>query len=156
LKARSSHKDNSSGGTSPAINVERGAIHHLTPLKTKFCVPPLQSRWIMRLRLIKRMEEGFERKLTLLSAPAGFGKTTLLVDWVNRHKIPVAWFSVDKADNDPMLQNPALQGDCGEFALNDASESVVFKSGYLRYEHFLFEYPEAKRIVRKFLEQNLN
>ena len=59
-------------------------------------------------------------------------------------------------DKDPMLQNPALQGDCGEFALNDASESVVFKSGYLRYEHFLFEYPEAKRIVRKFLEQNLN
>ena len=59
-------------------------------------------------------------------------------------------------DKDPMLQNPALQGDCGEFALNDASESVVFNSGYLRYEHFLFEYPEAKRIVRKFLEKKLN
>jgi LuxR family maltose regulon positive regulatory protein len=48
------------------------------------------------------MDEGFEGKLTLMSAPAGFGKTTLLVDWVHRRKIPVAWFSVDKADNDPL------------------------------------------------------
>jgi len=48
------------------------------------------------------MDEGFEGKLTLTSAPAGFGKTTLLVDWIHRNKIPVAWFSLDKADNDPI------------------------------------------------------
>jgi LuxR family maltose regulon positive regulatory protein len=48
------------------------------------------------------MDEGFKGKLTLISAPAGFGKTTLLVDWVHKHKIPVAWFALDKGDNDPL------------------------------------------------------
>jgi len=48
------------------------------------------------------MDEGFKRKFTLISAPAGFGKTTLLVEWIHRKKIPVAWFSVDKKDNDPV------------------------------------------------------
>ena len=60
------------------------------------------------------------------------------------------------SDKDPWFRNPVLQGDCGEFMLNDASESVVFKSGSLRYEHALLEHPEVKRIVRKFLEQHIN
>ena len=73
---------------------------HLTTLKTKICLPPLRSEWISRPRLDKRMDEGFKRKLTLVSAPAGFGKTTLLVDWIHKNKIPAAWFSVDKRDNE--------------------------------------------------------
>ncbi len=54
-----------------------------------------------RPRLIKQMNEGLERKLTLLSAPAGFGKTTLVSDWVQSLERPVAWVSLDKGDNDP-------------------------------------------------------
>jgi LuxR family maltose regulon positive regulatory protein len=77
-------------------------VQHLMPLRTKLGVPPMRSNWISRSRLEKRMDEGFARKLTLISAPAGFGKTTLLVDWIHRHKIPAAWFSVDKGDNDPL------------------------------------------------------
>jgi len=77
-------------------------MNPFTPLRTKLYVPPLQSKWISRMRLLKRMDEGFERKLTLISAPAGFGKTTLLVEWIHQKKIPVAWFSVDKKDNDPV------------------------------------------------------
>ena len=102
MHTRSSSKNNASGGVSSEINVKWDENQHLTPLKTKLCVPPLRSRWMTRLRLVKRMDEGFNGKLTLISAPAGFGKTTLLVDWIHRHKIPVAWFSVDKADNDPL------------------------------------------------------
>ena len=60
------------------------------------------------------------------------------------------------SDKDPWFQNPVLQGDCGEFMLNDQSESVVFKSGILRYKHELLEHPEVEKIVRKFLEQQLN
>ena len=77
-------------------------IQQLTPLRTKLHVPPLRAGWISRPRLDKRMDEGFARKLTLISAPAGFGKTTLTVEWAHTHKIPVAWFSVDNGDNDPL------------------------------------------------------
>ena len=73
----------------------------LTPLRTKLCVPPLRPNWISRPRLDRRMDEGFERKLTLISAPAGFGKSTLVIDWVHSRKVPAVWFSVDKSDNDP-------------------------------------------------------
>ena len=58
-------------------------------------------------------------------------------------------------DKDPWFQNPVLQGDCGEFMSNDASQSVVFKSGSLRYRHELLEYPKVKDVVQKFLEANL-
>ncbi|MBT8369288.1 MAG: hypothetical protein KJP23_31740 [Deltaproteobacteria bacterium] len=80
MSTRSSTKNAASGGLSHGENVKWDEIQHLTPLITKLCVPPLQSRWIARSRLIKRLDEGFERKLTLIFAPAGFGKTTLLVD----------------------------------------------------------------------------
>ena len=102
MNAKPSSKNDTSGGLCYGETVEWDDNQHLIPLRTKLCVPPLRSGWITRSRLDKRMDEGFTRRLTLLSAPAGFGKTTLLVNWVHEHKIPVAWFSVDKADNDPL------------------------------------------------------
>ena len=68
-----------SDGASTGIDVKWDEIQHVTPLRTKLCILPPRSSWIKGSHLVKRMDEGFARKLTLISAPAGFGKTTLLV-----------------------------------------------------------------------------
>ena len=74
-------------------------------LLTKLSVPSTRASLVVpRLRLSERLEEGLERKLTLLSAPAGCGKSTLLGAWVSEFSgsRPVAWLSLDSADNDPV------------------------------------------------------
>jgi LuxR family maltose regulon positive regulatory protein len=70
---------------------------------TKLSVPSTRASLVPRLRLSERLEEGLERKLTLLSAPAGCGKSTLLGAWASEFSDsrPVAWLSLDSADNDP-------------------------------------------------------
>jgi len=74
----------------------------LPPLNTKFCIPPARPNIVQRTRLVQRIETGIasNHKLTLISAPAGFGKTTLISDWGNETRIPVAWVSLDGGDND--------------------------------------------------------
>jgi len=69
-------------------------------LTTKLYVPPLRENVVLRPHLIERLNEGLRRKLTLVSAPAGFGKTTLLSEWIAAYKGPVAWLSLDEGDND--------------------------------------------------------
>src|SRR5215831_18863748 len=51
-------------------------------LATKLYIPPPRPNVVLRPRLIERLNEGLQRKLTLISAPAGFGKTTLLSEWL--------------------------------------------------------------------------
>jgi LuxR family transcriptional regulator, maltose regulon positive regulatory protein len=68
---------------------------------------PSQARpaSVARPRLIAKLEREAGRKLTLISAPAGFGKTTLLVEWLKSREIcdqSVAWVSLDEGDNDPV------------------------------------------------------
>lgn len=73
-----------------------------TPLLlTKFYIPPPRPEVIRRPRLVERLNEARDRKLTLISAPAGFGKTTLVGEWVAGGERPVAWLSLDDADSDP-------------------------------------------------------
>ena len=70
-------------------------------LATKLYIPPPRPNVVLRPRLIERLNEGLHRKLTLISAPAGFGKTTLVSAWVAGCERPVAWLSLDEGDNDP-------------------------------------------------------
>jgi LuxR family maltose regulon positive regulatory protein len=70
-------------------------------LLTKLHIPPVGNNIVHRSELHEKLNIGLDRKLILISAPAGFGKTTLLSDWINQQKIPTAWFSIDKTDNDP-------------------------------------------------------
>lgn len=88
-------------------------------LKTKLQIPPLLPRCVARYRLIERLNAGLARTpaVTLLSAPAGFGKTVLLTEWLQQlggeqqsaGKSPisestyrVAWLSLDETENDPI------------------------------------------------------
>lgn len=70
-------------------------------LATKLYVPAPRPKSVFRPRLIERLNEGLQGKLTLVSAPAGFGKSTLLSEWIASGQRPAAWLSLDEADNDP-------------------------------------------------------
>lgn len=70
-------------------------------LATKLRIPPQSHHVVPRTRLIDALERGIpEYKLILLSAPAGYGKTTLLSQWAQASRFPVAWLSVSQEDND--------------------------------------------------------
>ena len=71
-------------------------------LKTKLYIPPIRPEIVTRPRLIERLNESLHRKLTLVSAPAGFGKTTLVSGWLLQLDVPTAWVSLDESDNDPV------------------------------------------------------
>ena len=72
-------------------------------LVTKLYVPPPPLKAVLRPRLIERLNEGLAagRQLILISAPAGFGKTTVVSEWVAACEQPVAWLSLDEGDSEP-------------------------------------------------------
>src|SRR5437763_3142887 len=70
-------------------------------LATKLYIPRLRPNVVSRPRLLERLNEGLHRKLTLIAAPAGFGKTTLASAWVVGCNRQVAWLSLDEGDSDP-------------------------------------------------------
>ena len=87
-------------------------------LLTKFYLPHLRAEHLLRPRLTRQLDEVFARKLTLVCAPAGYGKTTLIAEWVAGHTVTlapratpasehasrprVAWLSLDAGDSDPV------------------------------------------------------
>ncbi len=73
-------------------------------LATKLYIPPPRAKIVLRPSLIERLNEGLSLgcKLTLISAPAGFGKTTLVSEWIDSNGRPAAWLSLDEGDGDPV------------------------------------------------------
>lgn len=73
-------------------------------LATKLYIPPPPFKTVARLRLLDRLNDGLAagRKLTLVSAPAGFGKSTLVSEWLASCRRPAAWLSLDEQDSAPV------------------------------------------------------
>lgn len=101
---------------------QRDARPSDVPYLAKVSLPRRRPAIIRRQRLLDLLSEGLERRLTLISAPAGYGKTTLLLDFAQGWTNPVCWYSLDERDHDPPLflrylvaslqqQFPALGGD---------------------------------------------
>ena len=86
---------------SPGHTVPTGPL-----LQTKLYVPRSRPGLVSRARLIERLNQAVDGRLTILSAPAGFGKTTLLTQWLAGDATgapPAAWVSLDQSDNEPTL-----------------------------------------------------
>ncbi len=70
-------------------------------ISTKTHIPVLRKSLVARPRLIERLNEGMESPLTLVAAPAGYGKTTTVSAWIRQNKVCVTWLSLDEGDNEP-------------------------------------------------------
>jgi LuxR family transcriptional regulator, maltose regulon positive regulatory protein len=94
------------------LQVDHAAVQQIEPalvnlmgdplLATKIHFPRPRSHLMHRPRLTQRLQQGMRRALALISAPVGFGKSTLLSDWLTAGSIPVAWLSLDPQDNEPV------------------------------------------------------
>lgn len=72
-------------------------------LKTKLFIPQPKAHLVRRQHLLARLKSGADCKLVLISAPAGFGKTTLAVEWLSEISTPKVWISLDETENDPVM-----------------------------------------------------
>jgi LuxR family maltose regulon positive regulatory protein len=83
------------------LNIETAYNHNVPAniLSTKLFIPPPRKDLVSRPRLIEALRQGSSNKLTLISAPAGYGKTTLLSEWIDLREMPFGWLSLDQGDN---------------------------------------------------------
>ncbi|HBF40194.1 MAG TPA: helix-turn-helix transcriptional regulator, partial [Firmicutes bacterium] len=71
-------------------------------LQAKLCMPYIGRNIVKRKKIAEKLRLLPDYKLALLSAPAGYGKTTAVVDYLTGENLKLAWLSIDKADNDPL------------------------------------------------------
>jgi LuxR family maltose regulon positive regulatory protein len=118
-------------GERVGMAISPSTLTELPLLRTKISIPQIPSGTIARPRLTERIHRSVEGPLTLLAAPAGFGKTHLLIEWTKETRLPVAWLTLDSDDNDlgrffryliGALQN--LEAGLGEEALEFTQSST--------------------------------
>ena len=103
-------------------------------LVTKLFVPPSRPNLVSRPHLVQKLNEGMQpiRRLTLVSAPAGYGKTTLVAGWLRGLQTRSAWLSLDEGDNDPVrfltYLIAALEQAIGRFSENAQAMLQSFQS----------------------------
>lgn len=106
-------------------------------LFTKFHIPSVRASLVRRDRLIEQLNQGNVCKLILISAAAGFGKTTLLSEWLPQARMPVSWLSLDEDDNEPSrfwtyfvaaLQQSLSEVGESTLAMLRSTESTSFES----------------------------
>lgn len=104
------------------------AFDHLASriLETKIFIPQVSGEHLPRRRLISKINRGIQRKLVLVAAPAGYGKTTLLAAWAEQSSLPVAWISIDRTENDPTVFLTYLVAAIGT-SLHDLHQTVLDK-----------------------------
>ena len=71
-----------------------------TLLTTKLHIPRSSRDLVLRPRLMESLDSALQGKLTIVSAPAGYGKSTAIANWVDGSRIQTGWLSIDEADND--------------------------------------------------------
>ena len=92
-----------------------------TLLQTKLYKPALRPLLVPRTRLLEKLDKGLPGKVNLVSAPAGFGKSTLVAAWLEEVKRPFSWLSLDEEDNEPVRFFTYVAA-----ALQSLSEEVAF------------------------------
>ena len=117
-------------------------------LATKFMRPAADPRAIARPRLLERLQPDAARRLTAITAPAGYGKTTLVNQWCSTHEHPVAWLSLDEQDDEPRrfwsyvigaLENTLLGTQHGIHRYLDAPEAEHIEGALTAFINTLIE-----------------
>lgn len=145
-------------------------------LTTKVIPPPIQKNIILRPQLLAKLNDGYNKRLFLVSAPAGYGKTCLVNSWARDQKSLIVWFSLDETDNNLShffsyllfaLQNgcPDIEFDeeLFQFYDDEPSETRLFSTLYFLLENItntilvLDDYHFIKNsIIHRFIQQLIN
>src|ERR1051325_8383911 len=90
-----------SWNTNPEKNLKNGPVFPAIPFVGKILPPQLREHTLFRRRLLDLLHRGIERRIVTITAPAGYGKTTLAATFLRDAELPACWYSLDGTDGDP-------------------------------------------------------